>query len=504
MSDSPPGVEWSFFSVQRSGEVQYKQLPLPFSKDLEISVACGFRRSRDLDARDGRGQDYVAVHAGGGYVVGVLADGVSQSFFGDLAAREVAVPLADLLWERRAHPPDQETITRCLADLVEPVQETVQKQPLSVDPGSLKGQALERTRQTGTQTVFSAFIFHAPCGKLDVYQVGDTLVRVYSLDGSPELLPVNAGRWSSNGLHSLRLHYCHRTSVWGFLVHSDGLRKEWAERLKRPEVSNEAFQEEVEERVDVDDLSFVSVEYRQIRKAQRKSELVPQSDGSSGPESIDSESDSDRSSSLKSKAFLSQTGRLVATFLLGLGTGILLLLFLQQVKEVRTQSKKGENPSLRKSLEPSRTKPVQATVVPAEVSQNYFLTRYAGAIPEEMKAALSEGEILTRVSVRGISFNQVSVKGPKRTQGKTVATAPETVFFFRLPGRSESDRADASLDNAKGRWNRIELSLLNAKGATVWKDTVRLRGRQKKPGEGEASRFLGYHEIVVKRNGGGG
>jgi hypothetical protein len=46
----------------------------------------GYRRSLGFDERNNPGQDYAVIRAESSYIVGIVADGVSQSFYGDLAA----------------------------------------------------------------------------------------------------------------------------------------------------------------------------------------------------------------------------------------------------------------------------------------------------------------------------------------------------------------------------------------------------------------------------------
>jgi hypothetical protein len=256
---------------QGSGSLQYQGFSSPVpGGSREVYVTCGYRRCRDFDGPNMKGQDYCAVVAGGGYVVGVVADGVSQSFYGDVAARKVAEHLLDTLWGFREAPPEPDKLASRLRWLSEGVDKDVREHRLSAPETSILRKALERTRAKGSQTIFAAFVLDGHQGRLHLYQLGDAYAWIHSHRGVPILEPADRlGRWSSAGGGNLHLKYVNQCGVVGIVIHSDGARREWGEKLTKPEVLREDFEREVSARADLDDIAFVAAHLREGEKKLR-------------------------------------------------------------------------------------------------------------------------------------------------------------------------------------------------------------------------------------------
>jgi hypothetical protein len=248
---------------QNSGEIQYFRFPVPTPLGGDdIVVHLGFRRSTDLDAADKPGQDYAVARGGDGYVVGVVADGVSQSFYGNLAARSVGERLLGYLWENRESPPASEAMGETLVAFQGELKEEVEQFRLSETLPSIQRQALETTRKVdGSQAVFSAFVLDGVGRSVHLYQVGD--VVAFARDtGTPgadaEVIKADAkGRWSSTGRTKLRLQVVRREGVEAIIVKSDGT-KDWGATLGRDEVNEQSFKSVADGLADYDDVSFVA------------------------------------------------------------------------------------------------------------------------------------------------------------------------------------------------------------------------------------------------------
>src|SRR5436305_3160502 len=225
----------------------------------QVTLYYGYRRWLEFDPSGSYGQDFFAIRADECYVVGVVADGVSQSFFGDLAAKAVGTYVIDILWRCRREPLAKEQIEVELHGLEGRVNELVQSREIR-NPNSILGQALEKTRAKGSQTVFTAFVLDVHNRAIVLYQVGDVAAWLYKSDRSYSFFSADRlGRWSSAGQSQLALALKNEKNVVGVLLHSDGVRLEWAERSKRPDVSEEDFLEEVNQRASVDDMAFIAV-----------------------------------------------------------------------------------------------------------------------------------------------------------------------------------------------------------------------------------------------------
>src|SRR5215210_5431056 len=164
------------WSDQQSGEVQYERESFPIGRrgsDQKIDVFLGYRRSLDFDTRNNPGQDFAAVRGDNdGYVVGVVADGVSQSFYGNLAAYYLSESLLDTLWKQRKRPPSENDLERELRELERKVAtEVVENHPIPDDLVPLHRESLEDKRSKGSQTVFASFVLDASRKRLHLYQV---------------------------------------------------------------------------------------------------------------------------------------------------------------------------------------------------------------------------------------------------------------------------------------------------------------------------------------------
>lgn len=248
---------------QNSGESQYFCFAVPARRrGAGIVIHLGFRRSTDLDAADKPGQDYAVARGGDGYVVGVVADGVSQSFYGDLAARSVGERLLRYLWENRESPPGESAMGEALVSFMGELKEEVEQFPLSETLPSIQRQALETTRRVdGSQAVFSAFILDGVGRSLHLYQVGDVVAFARDAEtagGDAEIIKADAkGRWSSTGRTKMKLQAVRRDGVEAIIIKSDGT-KEWGATLGRDEVNEQSFKSVADGLADYDDVSFVA------------------------------------------------------------------------------------------------------------------------------------------------------------------------------------------------------------------------------------------------------
>lgn len=252
-------------SEQRSRQTQYLRFSVcvPESYHL-IDVHLGFRRATDLDAADKPAQDYAVARGEDGYVVGIVADGVSQSFYGNLAAYSLSEQLLTYLWEARTAPPSEEAITAALVSFQDALRDKIAQYQLPETLPSLLRKALETTRNIdGSQAVFSAFILNGMDGTCHLYEVGDVValaryVAAAEHDDGVELIKADPkGRWSSSGRTKLRLQVALRAQVTGIIVKSDGA-KDWGTTLNESEVSEESFRSVADGLADYDDVSFVA------------------------------------------------------------------------------------------------------------------------------------------------------------------------------------------------------------------------------------------------------
>jgi hypothetical protein len=229
----------------------------------EIHLSLGYRRSTDFDARNDLGQDFAVVHAEGNYAVGVLSDGVSQSFFGEIAARCVAEGLADFLLQRPQDPPTADAVAEHLERLAARASQEVDRRELPSDIPELQRAALERIRAGGSQSVFAAFVLDVEHETVNLYQVGDAGIVLHNHASGEQSVPEPAnakGRWGTHGNSALYLRASRYTGVHGVVLRSDGAR-DWGDVLDGS-FSRDTFEERALDWAGFDDVSFVSAEIK--------------------------------------------------------------------------------------------------------------------------------------------------------------------------------------------------------------------------------------------------
>ena len=98
---------------------QSQQLPLTTVIGERFSYRFAFDRSADSIKANEPGQDYIAIIAADDRIAFVLCDGVSQSFYGDLAARILGDQLVTWLWENGTnHIQNQSLLTAYLSQFL--------------------------------------------------------------------------------------------------------------------------------------------------------------------------------------------------------------------------------------------------------------------------------------------------------------------------------------------------------------------------------------------------
>jgi hypothetical protein len=249
-----------FEADQNLGNIQYAADEMPGSGNCNIQLSLGYRRCYDFDPTNGRGQDYAVVRISRDFVVGVVADGVSQSFLGDIAARCVSGFLIDELWNAQKNLPSPEALEQALQHLEPQVAVEVNQYRLSQNLPEMQLSALERARSRGSQTVFAAFALDLNSRKLALYQVGDVEAIVKVTEGIVPYAGDHSARWSSAGNSRLLVkRHPSLSRCGGVLLKSDGAGERWGNTPTFGSFSPEAFAQLVSNQAPKDDVAFVSV-----------------------------------------------------------------------------------------------------------------------------------------------------------------------------------------------------------------------------------------------------
>ncbi|MCE7948307.1 MAG: hypothetical protein DYG88_12860 [Chloroflexi bacterium CFX4] len=163
-----------------------------------------YDRSRDSQQAGGRGQDFIAFCATDSRLAFAVCDGVSQSFYGDLAARflgeKLTAWLADLPF-----PADTEAFRAALSEQLGVWQpaaaELVAAHPIRADLPPMLRDALARKRENGSETMFIAALLDHTTGKFAACWMGDLRLRLFDAEGAelplPDAVWETRQRWSS-------------------------------------------------------------------------------------------------------------------------------------------------------------------------------------------------------------------------------------------------------------------------------------------------------------------
>jgi len=243
-------------AVQKTGSTQFGSVPIAL-RGNGMRAAVGYRRYRDCDKSDVPGQDFAIARGDTRHLVGVLADGVGQSFYGNLAAEHVCMWLLPELWRRREDPPDEGELEEGLKHAEREFAKVVETVSLSHLPDWHRP-ALEATRKLGSQAVFAAFIWEFTSGRGYLYQVGDAIAMVHRNGSSERIEAAPNGRWSSAGRSRLLLLRTALVDTTGILLKSDGADPSWGSQLDRQTADSQEFFEMANRRAENDDVSFVS------------------------------------------------------------------------------------------------------------------------------------------------------------------------------------------------------------------------------------------------------
>lgn len=527
-------------AVQRSGLPQYAEFYVPARGSGEGTRVClGYRRCSEFDEGDQPGQDYAVVRCGGGYVVGVVADGVSRSFYGNLAAEYVSDWLVDELWRRRADVPQSDSMESLLKEAEARFSEHIKEYqiPKTVEPYLV--QILERKRPKGSQAVFAAFVLNVAKAELALYQVGDIKALVHNSRPEPESVESAAeGRWSSAGKSRLLLKKSEFKNVGGLVIKSDGASPEWGRSLGEGALGLEQFGLMANARAPVDDISFIAVRLGKASAAKAPKATSQQASNagrtkkSAGnvktvqeqerptsndvatdttgarvetAESVDEEGGDTRGVPPGKAPAPTEAHDLrwaITIFasgaVLGLVVGTLLtLVVVNNVSGLKSARKAGEQPA----QNPPAAQPnpaAQTTPTPERVSfpvevqkveQRTFLSHHP-VLPKPISSeqTRAEGEMIAHVSaeaegVEGIELAAGDKKAAKAVRDNDEGGRPS--FFVRLEGLTGP--------------SRVTMRVLGRGGASLYETQIELSGREKKAAE-NADPFLGYYEIFVKRD----
>lgn len=168
------------------------ETPIRVFRGKYFKCRYAYARSADTQAANDIGQDYLTFVQKGNSIVFALCDGVSLSFFGNLAAQMLGEILAQWLMTDIPDTLEKKKISGALNQLllsaIIPATETVQDYTLPHNiPGMLRA-VLEEKRAKGSESTFVCGRLDAPCktfpaGRVVLAWLGDSRLRLWGTAG---------------------------------------------------------------------------------------------------------------------------------------------------------------------------------------------------------------------------------------------------------------------------------------------------------------------------------
>lgn len=264
---------------------QDRETPVSGQQRRKFGYRYACARSADSRANNDAGQDFLILREDGQRLVFALCDGVSQSFYGDLAARLLGEALVDWLWDKA--PPDPAALPSALEafldSLVVPAGQQVEAHPIPDDLPPMVRQVLEQKRALGSETTFAAGRLDLSRGRLDLVWMGDSRLRLWGHEGE---ITARLGetfhtqeRWSTRRgrIGSLHTFTLSTEELRYLMAYSDGLAildKILSRHFRAASI--EAIIADSLRRPESDDISFLEIWLGDRPPSERPPLAVPQ------------------------------------------------------------------------------------------------------------------------------------------------------------------------------------------------------------------------------------
>ncbi|MGQ9804408.1 MAG: protein phosphatase 2C domain-containing protein, partial [Anaerolineae bacterium] len=163
-----------------------RETPATGRQGKRFGYRYAYARSADSRAADDPGQDFLIIREDGVRLCFALCDGVSQSFYGDLAARLLGEALVDWLWRQRPSTgadPLRKGLEAYLDSVVGVASEIVASHPVPDDLPPMVRQVLEEKRALGSESTFIAGLVDTEAGAAFLAWMGDSRLRLWDSQG---------------------------------------------------------------------------------------------------------------------------------------------------------------------------------------------------------------------------------------------------------------------------------------------------------------------------------
>jgi len=253
--------------------VQFKRRPL-------FSYRYAYARSADSQTTGDTGQDFLTFHEDQQKIIFALCDGVSQSFFGDLAARYLGQAL--IKWLNSAVPDDPnafcQALNKHLAALTQTANRLVNEFVIPGDIPPMLQEVLEQKRALGSESTFICGRIDLPGdglpnGRLLLAWMGDSRLRLWGNGQEQSQILGDTfrtnQRWSTRNGPIGGTPNCFTSSLSGLnriVVYSDGLTALDSYKTLPDNTAVDRLITHSQSQPQSDDISFLDIVLSQARK----------------------------------------------------------------------------------------------------------------------------------------------------------------------------------------------------------------------------------------------
>lgn len=239
--------------------------------------------ARSLDSRNegDNGQDYLVIIENEKRLAFALCDGVSQSFYGDIAARLLGEAVTEYLFPLGLSLSLEELtleIANLLQSLVTPASRKIQEYEIPDNLPAMLQKALDQKRTLGSESTLVAGVADFASGEIVLAWLGDSNLRIWGPAGE---LTSNLGstfltdeRWSSRKgpVGDVHVFINSTNTIRRITAYSDGLNR-INERLRFEVPGNDAIDEEINEAGDDDISYFELIIKNQLQTVEKKIDI---------------------------------------------------------------------------------------------------------------------------------------------------------------------------------------------------------------------------------------
>ncbi len=164
-----------------------------------------YARSRDSRGANTAGQDFIAYRYDAHRIAFAVCDGVSQSFYGEIAARFLGLRLVDFLWNTTAAAtePFLASLDQSLREWTTEASATVTAKTIRAELPEMQKVALERKRENGSESMFAAGLIDRRAEQIGLCWMGD--MRLWLWDQHGRAVDIPGAVWETRERWSSRL-----------------------------------------------------------------------------------------------------------------------------------------------------------------------------------------------------------------------------------------------------------------------------------------------------------